>query len=191
MARCARSGASAGPGKARESDGCPGPRLLARASRHLRRDGRHRDKGRLCRLPRRCCQPVAAGSILIQLGRYRGSGASRPGYGGGGRAGPAQRRRKRPDHRAGPTRIAHTRRGRGHPGRPAAHPGRPSPAPGRLAAAAAAGHATLEIARQPIAAISPTGNEIQPIGSALRPGDVIDSNSLMLAREPVRSVPAR
>src|ERR1022692_4297397 len=30
-----------------------------------------------------------------------------------------------------PTRIAHTRRGRGHPGRPAAHPGRPSPAPGR------------------------------------------------------------
>jgi putative molybdopterin biosynthesis protein len=53
--------------------------------------------------------------------------------------------------------------------------------PADLAAAAAAGHATLEITRQPIAAIIPTGNEIRPIGSALRPGDVIDSNSLMLA----------
>jgi putative molybdopterin biosynthesis protein len=50
-----------------------------------------------------------------------------------------------------------------------------------LAAAAAAGHATLEIARRPVAAIIPTGDEIQPIGSALRPGDVTDSNSLMLA----------
>lgn len=50
-----------------------------------------------------------------------------------------------------------------------------------LAAAAAAGHATLEIARRPVAAIIPTGDEIRPIGSALRPGDVVDSNSLMLA----------
>jgi putative molybdopterin biosynthesis protein len=53
--------------------------------------------------------------------------------------------------------------------------------PADLAAAAAAGHATLEVARRPVAAIIPTGDEIQPIGSALRPGDVIDSNSLMLA----------
>jgi putative molybdopterin biosynthesis protein len=50
-----------------------------------------------------------------------------------------------------------------------------------LAAAAAAGHVTLEIARRPVAAIIPTGDEIQPIGSALRPGAVTDSNSLMLA----------
>jgi putative molybdopterin biosynthesis protein len=50
-----------------------------------------------------------------------------------------------------------------------------------LAAAAAAGHATLEIARRPVAAIIPTGDEIRPVGSALGPGDVTDSNSLLLA----------
>src|SRR5260370_894481 len=49
------------------------------------------------------------------------------------------------------------------------------------AAAAAAGHGTLEIPRRPVAAIIPTGDEIKPIGSALRPGDVVDSNSLWLA----------
>ena len=53
--------------------------------------------------------------------------------------------------------------------------------PPDLSAAAAAGHATLEVARRPVAAIIPTGDEIQPVGSALRPGEVTDSNSLMLA----------
>lgn len=53
--------------------------------------------------------------------------------------------------------------------------------PADLAAAAAAGHATIGTARQPVAAIIPTGDEIRPIGSALGPGDVTDSNSLMLA----------
>jgi putative molybdopterin biosynthesis protein len=53
--------------------------------------------------------------------------------------------------------------------------------PADLAAATAAGHATLALARQPVAAIIPTGDEIRPIGSALRPGDIVDSNSLMLA----------
>jgi putative molybdopterin biosynthesis protein len=53
--------------------------------------------------------------------------------------------------------------------------------PADLAAAAAAGHTTLEIARKPVAAIIPTGDEIQPIGSPLGPGDVVDSNSLLLA----------
>jgi putative molybdopterin biosynthesis protein len=53
--------------------------------------------------------------------------------------------------------------------------------PADLAAAAAAGHATLEVARRPVAAIIPTGDEIQPVGSALGPGDVTDSNSLLLA----------
>ncbi len=53
--------------------------------------------------------------------------------------------------------------------------------PADLAAAAAAGHATLETARRPVAAIIPTGDEIRPIGSALAPGEVTDSNSLMLA----------
>ena len=53
--------------------------------------------------------------------------------------------------------------------------------PPDLSAAAAAGYATLEVARRPVAAILPTGDEIQPIGSALSPGEVTDSNSLMLA----------
>jgi putative molybdopterin biosynthesis protein len=53
--------------------------------------------------------------------------------------------------------------------------------PADLAAAAAAGHATLEVARRPVAAIIPTGDEIRPVGAALGPGDVTDSNSLLLA----------
>jgi len=53
--------------------------------------------------------------------------------------------------------------------------------PADLAAAAAAGHATVEVARRPVAAIIPTGDEIRPAGSALGPGDVTDSNSLLLA----------
>jgi putative molybdopterin biosynthesis protein len=39
----------------------------------------------------------------------------------------------------------------------------------------------LEVARRPVVVIIPTGDEIRPIGSALRPGDVTDSNSLLLA----------
>jgi putative molybdopterin biosynthesis protein len=53
--------------------------------------------------------------------------------------------------------------------------------PADLAAAAAAGHATLQVTRRPMAAIIPTGDEIRPVGSALGPGDVTDSNSLLLA----------
>jgi putative molybdopterin biosynthesis protein len=50
-----------------------------------------------------------------------------------------------------------------------------------LAAAAAAGHTTVEVARRPVVAVIPTGNEIRPIGAPLQPGDVVDTNSLMLA----------
>ena len=53
--------------------------------------------------------------------------------------------------------------------------------PADLAAAATAGHTTLEVTRRPVAAIIPTGDEIRPVGSALGPGDVTDSNSLLLA----------
>ena len=53
--------------------------------------------------------------------------------------------------------------------------------PPDLAAAAAAGHATLDVARQPVVAIIPTGDEIRPAGSALGPGQFIDRNSVMLA----------
>jgi putative molybdopterin biosynthesis protein len=64
---------------------------------------------------------------------------------------------------------------------PAGHRLRPSD----LAAVAAAGHATLTVARQPVVALIPTGNEIQPAGSEPRPGGVVDSNSLMLAARAV------
>jgi putative molybdopterin biosynthesis protein len=50
-----------------------------------------------------------------------------------------------------------------------------------LAIAAAAGQATLDVARVPVVAIIPTGDEIRPVGAALGPGDLIDTNSLMLA----------
>jgi putative molybdopterin biosynthesis protein len=53
--------------------------------------------------------------------------------------------------------------------------------PADLAAAAAAGRTTLQVVRRPVAAIIPTGDEIRPVGSALGPGDVTDSHSLLLA----------
>lgn len=53
--------------------------------------------------------------------------------------------------------------------------------PADLAVAAAAGHATLRAARQPTVAIIPTGDEIRPVGAPLRRGDIVDSNSIMLA----------
>jgi len=53
--------------------------------------------------------------------------------------------------------------------------------PGDLAAAAAGGHLTLAVARPPVVAVIPTGDEIRPLGSMLRHGDILDTNSLMLA----------
>ncbi len=53
--------------------------------------------------------------------------------------------------------------------------------PGDLAAAAAGGHASLPVARPPVVAIIPTGDEIRPPGSTPRPGEILDTNSLMLA----------
>jgi putative molybdopterin biosynthesis protein len=53
--------------------------------------------------------------------------------------------------------------------------------PGDLAAAAAGGHLTLCVARQPAVTIIPTGDEIRPVGAVLGPGDITDTNSLMLA----------
>lgn len=53
--------------------------------------------------------------------------------------------------------------------------------PGELAAAAAGGHATVTVARRPVVAIIPTGDEIRPVGAVPRWGDIIDTNSLMLS----------
>ena len=68
-------------------------------------------------------------------------------------------------------------RGRGgaRPGRPAAAAGRPGRRRGRRARHGAA------VARQPVVAIIPTGDEIRPPGSTARPGEILDTNSLMLA----------
>ncbi|MGH3296064.1 MAG: molybdopterin-binding protein, partial [Trebonia sp.] len=52
--------------------------------------------------------------------------------------------------------------------------------PGDLAAAAAGGHVTVTVARRPVVAIIPTGDEIRPVGTVPRFGDIIDTNSLML-----------
>jgi putative molybdopterin biosynthesis protein len=52
--------------------------------------------------------------------------------------------------------------------------------PGDLAAAAAGGHVTVAVAWRPVVAIIPTGDEIRPVGTVPRFGDIIDTNSLML-----------
>ncbi len=50
-----------------------------------------------------------------------------------------------------------------------------------LGAAAAAGYAAIAVARRPVVAIIPTGDEIRPAGSVPGPGEFTDSNSVMLA----------
>jgi putative molybdopterin biosynthesis protein len=50
-----------------------------------------------------------------------------------------------------------------------------------LGAIAACGHADLIVARRPRVAILPTGTELVPIGQPVKPGDIIEFNSLVLA----------
>ncbi|MBA3742184.1 molybdopterin-binding protein [Sporichthya sp.] len=52
-----------------------------------------------------------------------------------------------------------------------------------VAAAAAAGHENLTVHQAPRVTIIPTGDEIRPIGSELQPGEILDTNSLMLAAQ--------
>jgi len=49
------------------------------------------------------------------------------------------------------------------------------------AAAAAAGVTEIQVHRQPVVAILPTGDEMRPIGSDLARGELLETNSLMLA----------
>ncbi|MGH3673960.1 MAG: molybdopterin-binding protein, partial [Pseudonocardiaceae bacterium] len=60
---------------------------------------------------------------------------------------------------------------------PAGHHIRPVDA----AALAAAGHRTIPVRRRPVVAVLPTGDEVRPVGAVLEPGEVLDTNSLMLA----------
>lgn len=50
-----------------------------------------------------------------------------------------------------------------------------------LGACAAAGHAEVTVRRKPKVAIIPTGTELVSIGSPLKPGDIIEFNTLILA----------
>ena len=52
-----------------------------------------------------------------------------------------------------------------------------------LGAAAAAGVPELTVRRQPVVAVIPTGDEIRPVGAELQPGELPDTNSLMLAAQ--------
>ena len=52
-----------------------------------------------------------------------------------------------------------------------------------LAAAAAAGATHLLVRRRPVVGILPTGDEVRPIGSQTGPGEILDTNSLMLATQ--------
>jgi putative molybdopterin biosynthesis protein len=49
-----------------------------------------------------------------------------------------------------------------------------------LAAAAAAGHVALSVRRAPRVVVIPTGDEIRPLGSEVAPGELVDTNGLML-----------
>jgi len=52
-----------------------------------------------------------------------------------------------------------------------------------LGAIAACGHDRVRVARKPRVAIIPTGTELVPLGSPLRPGDIIEYNSVVLAAQ--------
>ncbi|MDK1080248.1 MAG: molybdopterin biosynthesis protein [Anaerolineae bacterium] len=52
-----------------------------------------------------------------------------------------------------------------------------------LGAIAASGHVDLKVSRKPRVAILPTGSELVPIGTKLKPGDILEYNSLVLAAQ--------
>ncbi len=52
-----------------------------------------------------------------------------------------------------------------------------------LAAAAAAGATYLIVRRAPVVTVLPTGDEVRPIGTPTGPGQILDTNSLMLATQ--------
>jgi putative molybdopterin biosynthesis protein len=52
-----------------------------------------------------------------------------------------------------------------------------------LAAAAAAGATEVLVRRRPVVAVLPTGDEVRPVGTPTGPGEILDTNSLMLAAQ--------
>ena len=53
--------------------------------------------------------------------------------------------------------------------------------PADLGVCAAAGLSEVPVRRRPSVAIIPTGNELVPVGAELKPGDIVEFNSLMLS----------
>ena len=53
--------------------------------------------------------------------------------------------------------------------------------PADLGACASAGLSEIDVRQSPRVAVLPTGNELVPAGSVLKPGEIIESNGLMLA----------
>jgi putative molybdopterin biosynthesis protein len=53
--------------------------------------------------------------------------------------------------------------------------------PADLAAAATGGLGSIEVRRRPRVTMIPTGDEVRPLGAALAPGELYDTNSIMLA----------
>jgi putative molybdopterin biosynthesis protein len=52
-----------------------------------------------------------------------------------------------------------------------------------IAAAAAAGNLDVEVRRAPVVTVIPTGDEVRPLGTDPQPGEVVDTNSLMLVAQ--------
>jgi putative molybdopterin biosynthesis protein len=52
-----------------------------------------------------------------------------------------------------------------------------------LGAIAGCGHESIKVARKPKVAIIPTGSELKKIGDAIRPGEIIEYNSLVMAAQ--------
>ena len=52
-----------------------------------------------------------------------------------------------------------------------------------VAAAAAAGATELLVRRRPVVAVLPTGDEVRPVGTQTGPGEILDTNSLMLTAQ--------
>ena len=52
-----------------------------------------------------------------------------------------------------------------------------------LGVIAAAGNPTIKVARQPKVAILPTGTELVPLGTELKPGEILEFNSLILSSQ--------
>ena len=69
---------------------------------------------------------------------------------------------------------------RGRRSRRSSSPGRANAPPADLAVLASAGSATVTVRMRPVVAILPTGDELVPVGADAAPGEVIETNSLML-----------